>query len=103
MSEEELIERTPEPATISSLSKDLKGLGIREGETLLVHSSPRAIGWVAGREQAVVLALQGHRRRGHPRDAVALQLSERSGGVVQSAGARGVVRRDPERNRACTH
>ena len=40
MSEEELIERTPEPATISSLSKDLKGLGIREGETLLVgHES----------------------------------------------------------------
>lgn len=58
MSEEELVARTPKPATVSTLSKDLKGLGIREGATLLVHSSLSAIGWVAGREQAVVLALQ---------------------------------------------
>ena len=58
MSEGELVARTPLPATISTLSKDLRALGIREGGTLLVHSSLSAIGWVAGREHAVVLALQ---------------------------------------------
>jgi aminoglycoside 3-N-acetyltransferase len=58
MSEEELVARSPLPATLSTLSKDLRALGIREGETLLVHSSLSSIGWVAGREHAVVLALQ---------------------------------------------
>jgi aminoglycoside 3-N-acetyltransferase len=58
MSEEELVARSPLPATLSTLLKDLRALGIREGETLLVHSSLSSIGWVAGREHAVVLALQ---------------------------------------------
>jgi aminoglycoside 3-N-acetyltransferase len=58
MSEEELVARTPSPATLSTLLEDLRALGIREGETLLVHSSLNAIGWVAGREHAAVLALQ---------------------------------------------
>ena len=58
MSEEELVARTPSPATVSTLLEDLRALGIREGETLMVHSSLSAIGWVAGREHAVVLALQ---------------------------------------------
>ena len=58
MSEGELVARTPLPATISTLSKDLRALGVREGGILLVHSSLSAIGWVAGREHAVVLALQ---------------------------------------------
>jgi aminoglycoside 3-N-acetyltransferase len=58
MSEEELIARTPEPATVSSLTLELRDLGILEGTTLLVHSSLRAIGWVVGGEHAVVMALQ---------------------------------------------
>ena len=58
MSEEELIARTPEPATVSSLTRDLGALGVREGSTMLVHSSLSAIGWVAGGPHAVVLALQ---------------------------------------------
>jgi aminoglycoside 3-N-acetyltransferase len=45
MSEEELVARTPSPATVSTLLEDLRALGIREGETLLVHSSLSAIGW----------------------------------------------------------
>jgi len=58
MSEEELVARTPSPATVSTLLEDLRALGLRDGETLMVHSSLSAIGWVAGREHAVVLALQ---------------------------------------------
>lgn len=58
MTEEEIVERTPAPATVSSLARDLESLGIQKGATLLVHSSLSAIGWVAGREHAVVLALQ---------------------------------------------
>jgi aminoglycoside 3-N-acetyltransferase len=58
MSEEELVARTPSPASVSTLLEDLRALGIREGETVMVHSSLSAIGWVAGREHAVVLTLQ---------------------------------------------
>ena len=58
MSEEELVARTPSPASVSTLLEDLRALGIRVGETVIIHSSLSAIGWVAGREHAVVLALQ---------------------------------------------
>ena len=58
MSEEELVARTPEPATVTSLTRNLEALGIRDGAILLVHSSLSAIGWVAGGAHSVVLALQ---------------------------------------------
>jgi len=58
MNEEDLIRRTESPATVSSLSRDFDSLGLRQATTLLVHSSLSKIGWVAGREHAVVLALQ---------------------------------------------
>jgi aminoglycoside 3-N-acetyltransferase len=45
-------------ATVSTLSADLAALGVEPGSVLLVHSSLAALGWVAGGEQAVVLALQ---------------------------------------------
>lgn len=57
MSEADVIARTPEPRTVTSLSADLRALGVRPGSTLVVHSSLAAIGWVAGGAAAVVLAL----------------------------------------------
>ncbi|MFB8761700.1 aminoglycoside N(3)-acetyltransferase [Nocardiopsis alba] len=51
-------DRDPEgPRTRASLARDLARLGVRSGQTLLVHSSLRSLGWVCGSEQAVVQAL----------------------------------------------
>jgi aminoglycoside 3-N-acetyltransferase len=46
-----------QPATIRSLSSDLRALGVRPGDVLLVHSSARSLGFVVGGAQAVVQAL----------------------------------------------
>ncbi len=58
MSERDVIARTPHPATVASLTRDLRALGVTDGMTVLVHSSLSSIGWVAGGPFAVVLALE---------------------------------------------
>ncbi len=58
MGEREAIERADAPVTVESMVTDLRALGIEQGETLLVHSSLSALGWVCGGAQAVVAALQ---------------------------------------------
>ena len=45
------------PPTRASLAADLTALGLHEGDTVLVHSSLRAVGWVPGGPVAVVQAL----------------------------------------------
>ncbi|MFI5954789.1 aminoglycoside N(3)-acetyltransferase [Cryptosporangium sp. NPDC051539] len=52
-----VVARTPAPRTRRSLAADLRALGVRDGDVLLVHTALSALGWVAGREQAVILAL----------------------------------------------
>ena len=57
--EAETVARTRDrPATVDSLIRDLRALGVRNGATMLVHSSLRALGWVVGGSEAVVLALE---------------------------------------------
>jgi len=57
MNEKELIEKTDQPITKSSLSKDLKKLDL-EGEVVIVHSSLSSLGWVCGGAVALIEALQ---------------------------------------------
>ncbi len=57
MSEATAITRTPLPVTRAALMRDLRGLGVQPGMTLLVHSSLSAIGWVPGGPVAVIQAL----------------------------------------------
>lgn len=45
------------PPTRASLASDLTALGLGEGDTVLVHSSLRAVGWVPGGRVAVTQAL----------------------------------------------
>lgn len=45
------------PPTRASLAVDLATLGLSTGDTVIVHSSMRAIGWVPGGQVAVVQAL----------------------------------------------
>jgi aminoglycoside 3-N-acetyltransferase len=56
-SEGEVIATTATPATVRSLTADLRQLGLSGGDVVLVHSSLSALGWVVGDAQAVVEAV----------------------------------------------
>ena len=51
-------DRSPEPVTVESMTSDLNALGVEVGQTVLVHGSLSALGWVCGGAPAVVDALQ---------------------------------------------
>jgi aminoglycoside 3-N-acetyltransferase len=57
MSERDAIELAEEPATVASLTADLRALGLAAGMTVMVHSSLSRLGYVSGGPHAVVLAL----------------------------------------------
>ena len=57
MSEFDIIKQTKFPNTIHTIKRDLRNLGIKEGDIVLVHSSMSKLGWVCGDEVTVVQAL----------------------------------------------
>lgn len=57
MSELMSILNTPEFQSKTSLKNQLKALEIKEGAQIMVHSSLKSMGWIAGGAQAVVEAL----------------------------------------------
>lgn len=57
MSEFDIIKKTKFPNTIYTIKRDLRNLGLKEGDIVLVHSSMSKLGWVCGDEVAIVQAL----------------------------------------------
>ena len=55
--ERRIVDASSTPATVSSLAAELRALGLPEDAVVIVHSSLKALGWVAGGAQAVVQAL----------------------------------------------
>ncbi|PKR77594.1 AAC(3) family N-acetyltransferase [Halalkalibacillus sediminis] len=53
----EVIQIMERPNTLRSLEIELKEMGIKNGMTVLVHSSLSKLGWVSGGSQAVIQAL----------------------------------------------
>jgi aminoglycoside 3-N-acetyltransferase len=58
MDEKEAILKSDVPITKDRLKKDFKELGMREGLTVIVHSSLQSLGWVCGGAVAVIQALE---------------------------------------------
>lgn len=46
-----------QPITRSELATDLRRLGVRSGDTIMLHASVKAIGWIVGGPDVVILAL----------------------------------------------
>ena len=57
MSEAKAVALSDRPRTRESLAGELRGLGVRRGSVLLVHTSLSALGWVCGGAVTVVQAL----------------------------------------------
>ncbi|GLQ11269.1 AAC(3) family N-acetyltransferase [Devosia yakushimensis] len=57
LTEPDQVLRTAAPVTRDSLLADIRALGVKDGDLLVVHSSLSALGWVNGGAVAVVQAL----------------------------------------------
>lgn len=58
MSEKDTIKNSSGPRTISTLTEDLRNIGIKKGMTVLVHSSMSSIGWICGGAVSVIVAIE---------------------------------------------
>ncbi len=54
--EGQIVEATKEPITKKRLVDDLRNAGVKEGDTLIVHTSMRTIGWIVGGAVTVIAA-----------------------------------------------
>jgi aminoglycoside 3-N-acetyltransferase len=57
MSEADTVSKIDGPRTRDSLTAELRALGLSAGQTVIIHSSLSALGWVCGGPVAVIQAL----------------------------------------------
>ena len=57
MSEFDCVQETPSFQSIETLKQQLHTLGIQSGDSIMVHSSIKSMGWIAGGAKAVIDAL----------------------------------------------
>lgn len=57
MAEQDTIAAVSAPVTVDRMVRDLRALGVKRGDTVIAHCAMSRIGWVCGREAAVVQAL----------------------------------------------
>jgi aminoglycoside 3-N-acetyltransferase len=57
MPEQSIITQTTDPLTVDSLIGSFLACGIQSGQTIIVHTSLRSLGWVIGGAQAYIQAL----------------------------------------------
>lgn len=57
MSVEEIIKKSEKPNTKESLVKNLINMGLKSGDTVIVHSSLSSVGWICGGAIALIEAL----------------------------------------------
>lgn len=57
MAEEDVVKSSEKVVTRDTLASDLKAFGVQTGDTILVHSSLKAIGWTVGGPVSVLQAL----------------------------------------------
>src|SRR5690625_5738092 len=57
MAEARVVAASPRPLTVARLLEEFGRIGLREGQTVLVHGSLSSLGWVAGGPVAVIEAL----------------------------------------------
>lgn len=57
VAEVDAISFSAQPASMASLTTDLRALGVRGGTTVMVHAALSSFGYIAGGAHAVVLAL----------------------------------------------
>ena len=57
MSERDVVLSSKTPITRTSLAHDLRKLGLKEGDTIIAHTSMSKLGWVVGREVTILDAI----------------------------------------------
>jgi len=58
MSEKDVIKNSSRPRTISTLTDDLRNIGVKKGMIVLFHSSMSSIGWICGGAISVIIAIE---------------------------------------------